>query len=239
MSHISQALHNIRSRMAEAALRAGRNPAEITLIAVSKTFPEHAICEAYDNGQRDFGENRVEDALPKMDTLSARFEADPPRWHLIGHVQSRKARLTGRRFALLHAVDTLKLAARLDALAPEPQPVLLQCNVSGEVSKEGFDAAGWFENDAKQLALLTEIREIAALPNVRIQGLMTLAPVVENAAEARPVFAALRGLRDWLAERIPEAHWHTLSMGMSDDFEAAIAEGATHIRIGRAIFGAR
>jgi PLP dependent protein len=242
MSDIATRLQDIRDRMRVAAEAAHRDATLVRLVAVSKTFPSEAVLSALEAGQHAFGENRVEEALPKQDAVRA-AAAQPTDWHLIGHLQSRKARDAARRFALIHSVDSVKLASKIHAAAPEqPQAILLQCNVSGEASKEGFDLSRWRSAPAQFDAFAREVEAVFALPSIRIRGLMTMAPIVDDAANARPVFAALRELRDALRARFPDsdAHrWDELSMGMSDDFEAAIAEGATLIRIGRAIFGGR
>lgn len=238
---IAEALSDVRDRIAGAARAAGRSPAEVRLVAVSKTFPADAVLEALAAGQHDFGENRVEEALPKIAAVAAAAPASL-RWHLIGHLQSRKVRDAGRSFGLIHSVDSLRLATRIDAHAPLPQDVLLECNVSGEESKAGFPVANWEFDAARREAFYAEVGRIVALPHLCVRGLMTMAPVVQDASDARPVFASLRRLRNALRERFPDdAHtsWNELSMGMSDDFEAAVAEGATLVRIGRAIFGSR
>jgi pyridoxal phosphate enzyme (YggS family) len=163
------------------------------------------------------------------------------RWHLIGHVQSRKAKaVIEAGFTLVHSVDSVKLAQRLNRFAVELgrfQPILLECNVSGEASKSGFemsDPTRWADR-------WPEFEQILALSNMRVRGLMTIAPIVENSAQAQPYFARLRELSEACAARFPTstATWRELSMGMTDDFEAAIAEGATLVRIGRALFGER
>ncbi len=252
---IELALVQVRERMAEAALRAGRQPSAVALIAVSKTFPASAVLQAIAAGQRDFGENRVEEALPKQAQVQAEAgEINPAaHWHLIGHVQSRKAKDAVGTFELIHSVDSLKLAealnrrsgqAGLQAAVHANQPpvttsILLECNVSGEASKEGFDLADWQTESAKFDAFVQTVTAIVVLPHIRLRGLMTMAPIVDQADQARPVFARLRALRDALRERFPQVDWIHLSMGMSDDFEAAIAEGSTLVRVGRAIFGGR
>jgi pyridoxal phosphate enzyme (YggS family) len=182
----------------------------------------------------------VEEALDKRNVLAGKG-ATQPRWHLIGHVQSRKARDAAGRFHLIHSVDSLKLAQKLSQHCPAgaTQPILLECNVSGEASKNGFAVAGWEQDATLREAFFAQVEPILALPNVPVQGLMTIAPIVATPAEARPFFASLRALRDALRERFPQADWRHLSMGMTDDFPAAIAEGATLIRVGRAIFGSR
>ncbi|MBU6360687.1 MAG: YggS family pyridoxal phosphate-dependent enzyme [Chloroflexi bacterium] len=250
MSQIAQNLERVNIRIAEAALRAKRDPSEITLVAVSKTFPAADVTSAIFAGQRHFGENRVEEALPKIAAVNASLAnvwlaAPPVQWHLIGHVQSRKAKdAANGDFALIHSVDSLKLAQKLASAKQtagnlSPQPILLQCNVSGEASKEGFDLAGWEYAPAKLDLFLSSVVQITALPTLKIGGLMTIAPIVAEPAQARPVFASLRLLRDKLQHALPNVDWSHLSMGMSDDLEPAIAEGATIIRVGRAIFGGR
>lgn len=249
---IEQALGQVRERVAQAALRAGRQPSEVRLVAVSKTFPAQAVREAIDAGQRDFGENRVEEALPKMaapEILAADLSAGHAaghavRWHLIGHLQSRKAKDAVGAFDLIHSVDSLKLAQTLDrrasAMAHPPRVrVLLECNVSGEASKEGFEVSNWQNDPAVFDHFAREVAQLLLLPNIEVNGLMTMAPIVDQPGRARPIFARLRALREALCQQYPQANWSQLSMGMSDDFEAAIAEGSTLVRIGRAIFGTR
>jgi len=218
----------VRSHIARAAERAGRNPDEVTLIAVSKTRPVELVKLAYSLGVVHFGENRVQEALPKI----AAFRPRDLRWHMIGHLQSNKAGKVVGNFDCVHSVDSLHLARTLDRHARELEirlPILLQVNIAGEESKEGMDVA-----EAPSLA-----RQIAALPHLEVQGLMTIAPLVTNAEEVRPVFRALRALRDRLRDALPQYSWHHLSMGMTDDYTVAIEEGATIVRIGRAIFGER
>ena len=239
---IAQALLETKDRIANAALRANRNPAEVMLIAVSKTFPASAVLEAIAAGQRDFGENRVEEALLKKEEVK-RQKAEGA-WHLVGHVQSRKAKEVVGPFDLIHSVDSLKLAEMLDRRTSLHTPlatlhILLECNVSGEASKEGFDLANWENEPAKFLAFVDAVEKMQTLAAIRVEGLMTMAPIVESQDRARPVFASLRHLRAALRERFPQLALSHLSMGMSDDFEAAIAEGSTMVRVGRAIFGTR
>ena len=239
---IEQALAQVQQRMAEAALHANRRPTDVALIAVSKTFPAEAVLQAIAVGQRDFGENRVEEALPKQAQVQAAEHATDIRWHLIGHVQSRKAKDAVGAFELIHSVDTFKLAEMLNkrgASAAATTSILLECNVSGEASKAGFDLADWAREPAKFEAFAQAITGILALSHIKLRGLMTMAPIVDQATDARPVFASLRSLREALRERFPKVNLDHLSMGMSDDFEAAIAEGSTLVRIGRAIFGGR
>lgn len=227
-------LASVKQRIAQAARRSGRDPAEVTLVAVTKTLPVDAIVQAYALGLRDFGENRVEEAQDKLPAVQACLPspAAPPRFHMIGHVQSRKARDVAALFDIVHSVDSLKLAGKLSralAAGPRALPILLECNVSGEASKYGFQpyAAGFW----------ADVEALLALPGLQLEGLMTMAPVVDEPEQARPVFAALRRLGQALAARFGAACAQQLSMGMTDDFEVAIEEGATMVRVGRALFG--
>ncbi|MFC2037013.1 YggS family pyridoxal phosphate-dependent enzyme [Chloroflexota bacterium] len=232
MTALEANLRTVQARIAAAARRAGRDPDEITLVAVTKTQSPEVIRAAYDLGLRHFGENRVEEAEAKMGSLPADIT-----WHMIGHIQSRKAKRVVPHFHVIHSLDSLKLARRLNHLGesqPQAPSVLLELNVSGEESKYGF-AADRGAGDARAL-MLAEVEEIVDLPNLQVQGLMTMAPIVTNPEQARPVFVRLRQLRDELVAAFPQANWHHLSMGMTDDFEVAIEEGATLVRVGRAIF---
>ncbi len=234
MTSLEVNLRSVQERMAAAARRVGRDPEAVTLVAVTKTQPPDVLRAAYELGLRHFGENRVEEAEPKIDRL-------PPdiTWHMIGHIQSRKARRVVPLFRFVHSLDSVKLARRLDRLCTgreQPLPVLLEMNTSGEPSKYGFAAARWSDDQSQQDALWAAVEEIVALPHLSVQGLMTMAPIVSDPEEARPVFVRLRQLRDALAGDFPRADWRHLSMGMTDDFEVAIEEGATLVRVGRAIF---
>jgi pyridoxal phosphate enzyme (YggS family) len=215
--------------MADAAARAHRDPSEILLIAVSKTFPIDAVRAAYDAGQRDFGENRVQEALQKIDA-SADMDI---RWHLIGHLQSNKARKAAERIALIHSIDSVDLLRRIDAAAAavgrRPQ-VLVQVDLAGEETKHGA-------TPDMLPAIFAAARHCTA---VGVSGLMLLPPLAENPEDARPWFRRLREERHRLLEAgVPVEMLEQLSMGMSHDFEVAIEEGATMIRVGTAIFGAR
>ncbi len=237
MSTLSERYSLIRERIAAAANRVGRDPDRIKLIAVSKGRPLSDIYDLNALGHLDFGENRVEEGGDKIS--AAQREHKQIVWHMIGHIQRRKAREVAADFDWVHSLDGAPLAERLGRTAGEAGktiPVLLECNISGEENKYGL-AASQVENDPAQWATLIEaIRSIAAQPNLRIKGLMTMAPLVSQPELARPVFVKLRTLRDRLAEQFPENEWNELSMGMTDDFEIAIEEGATMVRIGRAIF---
>jgi hypothetical protein len=228
---IAANLAEVRARIARAAADAGRAADAVRLVAVSKTFGLDAIRAAIDAGQRDFGENKVQEALPKIDALAA---AHPDlRWHLIGHLQSNKARKAARPFDAIHSVDSLDLLRRIDEAAAEGRrrpDILIQVDLAGEATKFGASP-----EEAKAI-----VRAAVDLKAARLAGLMTLPPFYDDPVAARPVFARLRALRDELvAEGVPADRLAELSMGMSHDFEAAIAEGATIVRVGSAIFGAR
>lgn len=225
----------VRDRIDRAAARAGRNPSDIRLVVVTKTHPAEVLQAAIDAGAMDLGENYAEEAVEKMRSLAGMAQV---RWHMIGHVQGRKANLVSEHFDYLHSLDSLKLAQRLDRLLGEANkrmPVLLQLNVSGEASKSGFPA--W--DDSALAAVLLEIGEIIRLPNLSICGLMTIPPFYDDPEGARPFFRRLQHLRDRLAAQFPSAPWNELSMGMSGDYEAAVEEGATWLRVGHAILGPR
>lgn len=235
---IAANLEHIEARIAAACSRVSRDRSEVTLIAVSKTRSVKEIIAAYHCGVRHLGENRVEELEEKLPLLNTRFDASPVTWHLIGHVQSRKAKRAAELADIIHSVDSLTLAQRLDRFAIERGsrlPVLLECNVSGEESKFGFGA--WDENIWAET--LKQIQQFERLGHLDVQGLMTMAPIVPHPEEARPIFRRLRQLRDILRELAPFSTWSELSMGMTDDFEIAVEEGATLVRIGRAIFGQR
>lgn len=234
MSTLETNLRSVQEQIAAAAHRAGREPAEITLVAVTKTQAPSVIQMAYDLGVRHFGENRVEEAGTKLEDLP-----DDITWHMIGHIQSRKAKWVVSLFDVVHSVDSVKLARRLDRFSAGrsgPLPVLLECNISGEQSKYGFNASRWYDDSAQWNAMVASVQEIVALPNLQVRGLMTMAPIVADPEQVRPVFSRLRKLRDDLASAFPQVDWGQLSMGMTDDFQVAIEEGATMVRVGRAIF---
>lgn len=238
MSTLQDRYSIICDRLASAAQRAGRDPKDVTLIAVSKGRSLNDILELRSLGHKDFGENRVEEASEKIN--ATRNDSQQITWHMIGHIQSRKARDVAENFEWVHSVESASLAEKLSRAvaalqtAP-PLSILLECNVSGEESKYGLQA-NHFEDAVQWDQLCAIIESILAQPNLQVRGLMTMAPMVEAAEAARPVFRKLRQLRDKLAKQFPVAHWSHLSMGMTDDFEVAIEEGATMVRIGRAIF---
>ncbi|HXD20912.1 MAG TPA: YggS family pyridoxal phosphate-dependent enzyme [Vicinamibacterales bacterium] len=229
MPGIAGRLAAIRARMAAAAASAGRDPSTIRLVAVSKTFPIDAIREAHAAGQRDFGENRVQEVLQKI-TSAADLEI---RWHLLGHLQANKARKAAPALATIHSVDTVELLRKIDAAAAEAgraPELLIQVDLAGEATKFGASP-----DEVPRL-----FEAAASCRAARVMGLMTLPPVPESPEDARPWFRNLRALRDqWLAAGVPEPMLRELSMGMSADFEVAIQEGSTIVRVGTAIFGSR
>jgi pyridoxal phosphate enzyme (YggS family) len=226
---IADRLTEIRGRIARAARSAGRDPASVTLVAVSKTFPITAVRDAVAAGQRDFGENRVQEALQKI-------AAAPDlaiRWHLLGHLQTNKARKAAPAFAMIQSVDSVDLLQKLDAAAAETghtPDLLIQVDLAGETTKFGISPA-----------TVPRVFDAAtACRAARVVGLMTLPPLPEISEDARPWFRQLRDLRDgWLASGAPAPMLRELSMGMSGDFEVAVEEGATIVRVGTAIFGER
>jgi hypothetical protein len=225
MSQIAQNLAEVRRRIAAAAQRSGRDPAAVRLVAVSKTMPLELIRQAVAAGQRLFGENYLQEVQPKIEALGQAAS-----WHFIGHLQSKKAKAVVALCELIHGVDRLKLAQALDAAAAQMgkvQDILMQVNLAEEATKSGVAPGA-----APEL-----LREIGRLPHLRLMGLMTMPPFLAPEA-VRPYLRALRELRDRLTDLsgqpLPE-----LSMGMSGDFEVAIEEGATLVRVGTAIFGSR
>ncbi len=240
---ITTRLAEVRRRIAAAAAAAGRDPGHITLVAVTKTWPAAAVIAAHHAGVRDVGENRAEELSAKRAEVMDRYPAGSDlHWHQIGTLQSRKTRLVAESAAMFHALDRLKVARRLSDQLGElgrELPVLIEVNLSGETSKSGLLVNDW-ENDATQRDNVRKVvSEVAQLPGLEVQGLMTMAPWDVEEELVRSVFRRTRTLRDWLREEFPGLSLPHLSMGMTDDFEIAIAEGATLVRIGRAIFGSR
>jgi pyridoxal phosphate enzyme (YggS family) len=227
--NIATRLVGVRERIAAAARIAGRDPSSIRLVAVSKTFPIEAIREAYAAGQRDFGENRVQEALQKISS-GADLQI---RWHLLGHLQMNKVRKAAAAFSAIQSVDSVELLQRVDAAAAEAgraPELLIQVDLAGETTKFGVppaDVPPLFDAASRCLA-------------ARVVGLMTLPPIPESPEDARPWFRRLRQLRDeWIAAGVQQSMLNELSMGMSGDFEVAIEEGSTMVRVGTAIFGSR
>lgn len=235
-------LAKVQAEIAAACQRAGRDVGAVTLVAVSKLHSPQAMLMAYQAGVRHFGENRVEEAAPKkaafLDLLPK--DAPPPTWHMIGHIQSRKARAVIEVFDAIHAVDSWRLIERLNRLAADHNTrptVMLQINISGEDSKAGIAADQWETSAIQRQALWEVVESISHLNTIQPIGLMTMAPYEAEPEATRPVFAGLRRLRDALAADFPTMTWDALSMGMTNDYPIAIEEGATHVRIGRALFG--
>jgi pyridoxal phosphate enzyme (YggS family) len=229
---VAERIAEVRGRIAEAARRSGRTPDAVTLVAVSKTFPADRVRDAFAAGQRDFGENKVQEGLQKITDTSD----IPLRWHLIGHLQSNKARKTVGAFQCIQSVDSVDLLHRLDAAAIAmtppiaPPDVFVQVDLAGETTKFGAPP-----DEAAAIA-----RAAVQARGVRLQGLMLLPPWSDDPEAARPWFVKLREFRDrLLKEDVPPSALPHLSMGMSHDYEAAIEEGATLVRVGTAIFGAR
>jgi pyridoxal phosphate enzyme (YggS family) len=235
VAEIRARYERVLSEIETAARQAGRAPEAVRLVVVSKTHPLETVQAALEAGIRDLGENYAEEAVGKIQAIGP---LEGLRWHMIGHVQSRKADLVAQNFDFMHSLDSLKLAQRLDRFAAEAGrvlPVLLECNVSGEESKFGY--AAW--DEAHLPALAAEAAQIAELPHLEIRGLMTMPPLFEQAEVTRPFFRRLREVRESLSKRVPRGCWEELSMGTSADFTAAVAEGATLVRVGTAILGAR
>ena len=230
MSRIAEKLQAVHAQIVAAAQLAGRPVDEVALLAVSKTFPAEAVLEAWDAGQRAFGENYLQEALDKIAAVQALRPDAAPEWHFIGPIQSNKTRPMAGAFAWVHSVDRLKIAQRLSEQRPDgmaPLNICLQVNISGEASKSGVSPA-----ELPELA-----RAVAALPRLRLRGLMAIPEPDGDLQRQREPFARLRVLKEQL--NAGGLALDTLSMGMSADLQAAVLEGATMVRIGSAIFGAR
>jgi pyridoxal phosphate enzyme (YggS family) len=236
---IRERYEQVLEKITKAAQTAGRDPDEVQLVVVTKTHPPETVYAAMAAGARLFGENYAEEGVEKMQTLAAMgANLAGVKWHMIGHIQSRKASLIAQYFDLIHSLDSVKLAQRLNQFAGEHVrrlPVCLQLNVSGEESKSGFSA--WDDSYQKSLAVV--VAQMLDCPHLHLQGLMTLPPFFDDPEGARSYFRKLRGWRDFLVREFPEVGWEHLSMGMSGDFEVAIQEGATLVRVGTAILGTR
>lgn len=232
---ILRKFENVNERIINAALSVGRDPNDVQLIVVTKGHPLGVIKDVLDAGAKNLGENYLEEATPKIFALSSYADIE---WHMIGHVQSRKARSVSEHFPWIHSLDSLKLANRLNRFAIELKrelSVLLEINISGEDTKFGFPAS-----DQRDRQILVEaLQTVLSLSNVKVQGLMAMPPFLPNPEEVRPYFQRLRQLQEFLMGIFPSSNWDELSMGMSADFEVAIQEGATMVRIGQAILGPR
>ena len=217
---VERNIREVEKRVTQAAHRVGRAPEEIAIVVVTKEVAPQAIEAALKAGIRHIGENRVQEAKEKIALLSA---LEPrPTWHMVGHLQINKVKTAVEIFDIIHSIDSLRVAEAISHRAQKTIPVLLQVNISGEGTKSGFSGA----------ELPKVLEEVARLPSLEVRGLMTIAPAVKDPEEVRPIFRTLRELRDSLG-------LEHLSMGMTDDFEVAVEEGATMVRIGRAIFGER
>lgn len=225
---IRENIEAVKQKMAGACDRSGRKMDEVTLITVSKTKPVEMLKEAYDAGSRDFGENKVQELLDKIPVLPQDI-----RWHMIGHLQTNKVKYIVDKVYMIHSVDSLKLAKEISKEAVKKNvtvKILIEVNVAEEETK--------FGTTTEQVISLTE--EIAALPGIQIEGLMTIAPFVEDPEENRVYFCKLKQLSvDIKAKNIDNVHMNVLSMGMTGDYEVAIEEGATYVRVGTGIFGER
>lgn len=235
VSSIRENYQQALDQIASAARKSNRDPEQVRLVVVTKSQPLEVVQAALEAGVRVLGENYPEEAVRKIQSLAGQSGVE---WHMIGHVQSRKARLVADHFALLHSLDSLKLARRLDRFAAEANrvvPVLLEFNVGGEESKAGWNAS----QESEWEALFPDISSILELPHLRIQGLMTMPPLETDSEDSRRFFQRLRQLRDRLVSQFPQADWGELSMGTSADYPVAVEEGATLVRVGTAIVGAR
>jgi pyridoxal phosphate enzyme (YggS family) len=248
MSELSASIEARRTavldKMANSARKRGRSVESVRLVVVTKTQPLVVVEAALEAGARIFGENYAEEAAEKIEALRRKAMAGSGRnvtaveWHMIGHIQSRKAELVATHFALVHSLDSLKLARRLDREAGQLKreiPVLLEFNVGGEASKHGWPAA----DEGRWAELLQEMEAVSALPNLKVRGLMTMPPLSTDPEAARPYFRRLGRLHDYLTQHEPGISLVELSMGTSADYQVAIEEGATLVRIGQAILGPR
>jgi len=235
VSQIRERYEYTLERISTAARDAGRNPDDVRLVVVTKAQPIEVVQAAVQAGARVLGENYPEESVSKISYLGSKSGVE---WHMIGHVQSRKARLVIEHFDLLQSLDSLKLAERLNRMAAEAGrtlPVLLEFNVGGEESKHGWLAA----QEKEWAALYPDIEAVLGLEHLAVHGLMTMPPLETDPEEARIYFRALSLLRDHLAARYPQADWRELSMGTSADYEVAVQEGASLVRVGTAIVGSR
>jgi PLP dependent protein len=228
--------------IAASARKAGREPESVRLVVVTKLQPLEVVQAAIEAGAQILGENYPEEAVQKITELKSQTAAKSLQfaveWHIIGHVQSRKARLVAEHFALFQSLDSLKLAERVDGFAAEFNrvlPVLLEFNVGDEESKSGWLAS----DETRWTDLLNEVNAVASLTHLQVRGLMTMPPLFMEPEAARPYFQRLRRLRDFLAKHAPQVEWRELSMGTSADYTVAVEEGATLVRVGQAIVGQR
>jgi hypothetical protein len=235
VDRIESNLHKIQSKIQRAAAKSGRTAADVRLVGVTKLHPLETVLAGVQAGVRIFGENYPEQAVEKVQALES---VPDVQWHMIGHIQSRKAETVCRYFDMVHSLDRMKIARYLDRYCGEldrRMPVLLEVNLSGEESKYGWSA--W--DEAKWTELVSPFRQIAQMPNLDIRGLMSMPPLFEDPETTRPLYRRLRRLQSFLREAVDAASWDELSIGTSFDYEVAIEEGATMVRIGTELFGPR
>ncbi len=236
MNNLSQPIQKVLETIAQTAHHSQRHSHDITLIAVSKTKPIEDIIKAYENGLRHFGENRAEELEHKAQALAHLTDIQ---WHFIGHLQSRQSKPVAKYAHYFHAVDRLKIAEKLSSQLDHVLPVFIEVNISGEESKAGFDLKTWESSEEQRQIFLENIQYIKSLKNIKITGLMTMAEFDVPEAIIRSTFHRLKELLNWLNNQLSDLQLTELSMGMSGDFEIAIEEGATFVRVGTAIFGGR
>lgn len=239
---VADNVKQVQDTIAAACARANRDPSEVTLVAVSKRKPVADVLAALRAGVTHFGENRLEESATKLPAVAEQCgNLPPPNWHFVGHVQSRKAKEILPLFTVIHSVDSLKLAEKMARIAGETEThpaVFIQVNIAGEDQKYGFDGYNWQQQTATRDHLLRQVQQVLALPHLTVRGLMTMAPYGAPEAELRAVFASLAALRNEVNSRL-KVTLPDLSMGMTDDYPIAIEEGATVVRVGRALFGER
>ncbi len=235
VERISSNLEIIQGKIERAAERSGRSVDDVTLVAVTKLLPLETVQAGVRAGLHIFGENYPEQAIEKIEAFKNESSI---KWHMIGHIQSRKSEIVCRYFDMVHSLDRLKIARYLDRYCGELErqmPVLLEVNLSGEESKSGWPA--WDESLWPEL--VEPFRQIASFPNLIVSGLMSMPPLFEDPESTRPLYKRLRRLQEFLRNELPEMNWHDLSIGTSFDYEVAIEEGATMVRIGTELFGSR
>ena len=235
VARIKENLEAVQLKINAAAIKAGRDPKSIKLVAVTKLLPLEVVRSAYSAGMHCFGENYPEQAIEKILAMKEHPDIE---WHMIGHIQSRKTELVCRYFNKVHSVDRLKIARYLNRYCGElgkDMPILIEVNLSGEESKSGFPA--WHEDQWTELSIA--LGEIVKLPNIKVQGLMTMPPLFDDPEQSRPIYRKLQRLQCFLKDRFPDACWNELSIGTSFDYEIAVEEGATLVRIGTELFGPR
>ena len=235
IDQIKNNFDSVQKRITQAAERADRDPGDVKLVAVTKLMPVETVEAGIAAGLRCFGENYPEQAAEKITALATEKDVE---WHMIGHIQSRKTDTVCRYFNMVHSLDRMKIARYLDRYAGEASrimPVLIEVNLSGESSKFGWEAS----NENLWPELVPEFQKIASMENIELQGLMSMPPLFEDPERTRPIYQRLKRLQKFLIQELPEADWGDLSIGTSFDFEIAVEEGATMVRIGTEIFGER